>query len=253
MTVHFLHIGKTGGTAIKSALGDAGLAFTKPENAHKFPETPYGRIQVHNHRFRFDDVPPGDHVIFFLRDPISRMVSGFHSRLNKGQPRYLSEWTPDEQRAFEAFPTVQRLADALASDDEAERSLAGWAMKRIRHLGPMERFTGPPDGIDTRLDQVLHIGRQETLDADWRQIKRLLRLPADLELPTDPVAAHRGTRRDDPELDDRAVAALRDWYARDYLLLEFCEGLRAKRGWGRPDSRLHNLRRRLPVGRLRRR
>ena len=253
MTVHFLHIGKTGGTAIKSALRDAGLAFIKPKNAHKFPETPYGRIQVHNHNFRMDDVPPGDHVIFFLRDPISRMVSGFHSRLNKGQPRYLSEWTPDEQRAFEAFPTVQRLAAALASDDAAERSLAGWAMKRIRHLGPMERFTGPPDRIGARLDQVLHIGRQETLDADWRQIKRLLRLPAELELPTDPVAAHRGTRRDAPELDDRAVAALHDWYARDYVLLEFCEQLRAKRGWGRPDSRLQRLRSRLPVGRLRRR
>ena len=77
MAVNFLHVGKTGGTAVKWALRRAGL-----------PDTPYGPVRVHRHTFRMRDVPPEDHVIFFVRDPIARFMSGFYSRLNKGQPRY---------------------------------------------------------------------------------------------------------------------------------------------------------------------
>jgi hypothetical protein len=236
VTVHFLHIGKTGGTAIKSALHDAGLAYFKEERASEFPDTPYGRLQLHDHQFRLTHVPPDDYAIFFVRDPIARMVSGFQSRLSLGQPRYRSEWTPDERTAFEAFPTPQRLAAALVSDDPDERSLAQWAMRRIRHLRFMQRFTGPPSRIQTRLDKILYIGRQETLDADWGRIKRLLRLPRRLELPTDPVRAHRRGTSAHAELDDVARAALRDWYARDYRLVAYCDEVRAARGWGVPDS-----------------
>jgi hypothetical protein len=232
MTVHFLHIGKTGGTAIKDALRGARIGYFKAENAHKFPQTAYGGIQLHNHRFRLEDVPPGDHVVFFVRDPISRMVSGFQSRLNKGQPRYYSEWKPAEREAFEAFPTPERLAHGLVSEDVAERRRARRAMRRIFHLGFMERFTGPPEALRSRLGQVLYIGRQETLDADWRQLKPLLGLPPSLALPTDPVQAHRRAPGDEPQLDAVALAALRDWYARDYRLVEFCDEVRAARGWG---------------------
>ena len=125
MTLHLLHIGKTGGTALKHALRTERLAYYKPENAHKFPETPYGRIQLHGHRFRMEDVPPGDYATFFVRDPISRMVSGFYSRLDEGRPHYGSKWTPDERTAFEAFPTPQSLASALDSEDAEQRKLLG--------------------------------------------------------------------------------------------------------------------------------
>jgi hypothetical protein len=245
VTVHFLHIGKTGGTAVKSALHGAGVGYFREENASKFAETAYGRVHLHNHAFRLRHVPPDDYAVFFVRDPIARMVSGFQSRLKSGQPRYRSDWTPDERTAFEAFPTPQRLAAALASDDPEERSLARWAMGRIRHLRFMQRFTGPPPEIQARLDRILYIGRQETLEADWRQIKRLLRLPSALELPTDPVAAHRRAPSEHAELDEVARAALRDWYARDYRLVAYCDEVRAERGWGTPDSRLRRLGRRL--------
>jgi hypothetical protein len=232
MTVHLLHIGKTGGTAIKSALRGARLAYFKEDDPDEFPQTPYGGIRLHDHGFFLEHVPPGDHAIFFVRDPISRMISGFQSRLNRGQPRYYSEWSPGERRTFEAFPTPQRLAHALLSDDPDQRALAQRSMRHIKHLRFMQRFTGPPQYVRARLDQILYIGRQETLDTDWRQIKRLLKLPSNLELPTDPVRAHRRPPHDRPQLDAVAVAALRDWYARDYRLVEYCEEVRAERGWG---------------------
>jgi hypothetical protein len=245
VTLHLIHIGKTGGTALRHALRSARLAYYKPENAHKFPETPYGRIQLHDHHFRMEDVPPDDRAMFFVRDPIARMVSGFYSRLDEGRPHYESKWSADERTAFEAFPTPERLASALASEDAEQRKLARWAMRRIRHLRFQQRFTGPPEELRARLDQVVYIGRQETLDQDWRQLKRLLELPKDVELPSDPKNAHRRTTPRDTSFDERQLEALRRWYARDYRLVAFCDQVRAERSWGVSNSRTDALRRRL--------
>jgi hypothetical protein len=62
-------------------------------------------VNVHPHRVRLKDVPEGDHVIFFLRDPLSRFVSGFYEGQRRGYPRYLRSWTPDEKVAFDRFRT----------------------------------------------------------------------------------------------------------------------------------------------------
>jgi Sulfotransferase family len=231
-TLHFLHIGKTGGTAIKRALWRARLAYWLEENSHRAPETPYGRIKLHKHSFGLRDVPADDYVFFCVRDPIARFFSGFNSRRNKGQPTYYFEWSPAEKNAFEAFPTAHALAASLASDDKDERRLAEWAMSHIRHLGPMGRRLGSPRQVRSKLKQIVYIGRQETLEADWRQIKTLLSLPPDVELPSDPAVAHLGRPRDDTSLDTAARDALHRWYKRDFKLLELCEKIRTERGWG---------------------
>lgn len=232
MTLHFIHIGKTGGTAIKRALRDAGAAYWKEEDAPTIPDTPYGKIQLHRHSFRMPHVPPGDHVFFCLRDPIDRFVSAFYSRYNKGQPRYYFEWTDAERRAFEAFPTPQRLAGALAGDDPEERKLAEWAMGNVRHLGHMRRFVGPPAQLRGQLGRVVYIARQETLTTDWEQMKSLLKLPAQASLPTARVGAHRRDPSLNADLDEAAVAALKEWYRADYALLRYCDAVRAWNGWG---------------------
>jgi hypothetical protein len=220
MTVHFVHIGKTGGTALKRGLRRAGL-----------PETPYGPIELHRHRDHLDALPAADHVFFFVRDPVARFLSGFYSRLRKGQPRYYFEWSPAERKAFEAFPTPHRLATALAARDKDERALAEWSMGRIRHLELMETFVGSPRTLRKELDRVVYIGRQETLDADWQRLKDVLALPASAVLPTGPKVAHRRGGTGEEPLDEASLAALRHWYRRDYELVEFCERVRADRGW----------------------
>jgi hypothetical protein len=192
-----------------------------------------------------EDVPPGDRVMFFVRDRISRMVSGFYSRLNEGRPHYDIPWTADERTAFAAFPTPQRLASALASEDAEQRDLARWAMRHINHLRFQRRFTGPPEELQARLDQIVYIGRQETLDQDWRQLKRLLELPKNVELPWDPKAAHRRMTPHETKFDERQLEALRRWYARDYRLVAFCDQLRAERAWGVPYSRVEALKSRV--------
>jgi Sulfotransferase family len=220
VTLHFLHVGKTGGTAIKRALRKAGLA-----------DTPYGPIELHVHAFRMCDLPPDDHVFFCVRDPLTRFVSGFNSRQRKGQPRRYNEWTPGERRAFEVFPTPQQLAIALASADEQERKLAEGAMRHIRHLRLMRRQLGPPAQLHAHRHQIVYIGRQETLEQDWRQLKRLLGVRPNARLPRSRKYAHRGDPSVDTTLDAAAERALRAWYASDFLIVRYCDRVRAARGW----------------------
>lgn len=221
MAVHFLHIGKTGGSAIKWALNHADST-----------ETPYGPIQLHRHSFKMREVPLTDRVIFFVRDPVARFMSGFYSRLSKGQPRYYYEWTEGERKAFETFQTPQALAAALGSDDEELRRLARYATRAIRHTRPMYGYTGGPLRLRLRSRQIVYIGRLETIAADWKQIKGLLELPPDLKLPKGPWRAHRQKEPIDMTLDDFELRSLKEWYAGDYKLVEYCDKMREKRGWG---------------------
>jgi Sulfotransferase family len=249
MNVHFIHVGKTGGTAIKEALREEGLAVEGPESryvqkATYVPSTPYGQIVLHNHGFKLRDVPADDFAFFCLRDPISRFVSGFSSRLRKGQPRYNIKWKPMERVVFERFPTPQSLALGLRSDDREDRKIANWAMCHLQHVTRYKHSLGGLNTVRATLPRLVYIGRQETLDWDWAQMKTILGLPKDLELPTDPVAAHRGDASVETSLDAVATEILRDWYARDYKLLGVCERIRASKGWspGPPASGLDRLR-----------
>ena len=78
--VHFLHIGKTGGTAVKYAL------------KRNLVNKEY-MIYLHGHEFKLRDVQKGAKAFFFLRDPVDRFVSGFYSRRRQGQPRIFSPWS----------------------------------------------------------------------------------------------------------------------------------------------------------------
>ena len=70
--VHILHIRKTGGSAVKESLGP-------------YTMTDKFRIKLHGHSFTLKDVPKGEKVVFFLRDPFTRFVSGFYSRKRKNR------------------------------------------------------------------------------------------------------------------------------------------------------------------------
>ena len=60
--VHFLHVGKTGGTAVRQTFRRVGLQ---------------SAVNVsHTHGFHLGDGAPGDCYAFFVRDPVDRWVSG---------------------------------------------------------------------------------------------------------------------------------------------------------------------------------
>jgi hypothetical protein len=211
--VHCLHIGKTGGTAIKAALQD---------------HLDDGRccITLHNHGFRLRDVPNGEKAIFFLREPVDRFVSAFYSRQRKGQPRYYQEWSAGERRAFLAYDTPEALASDLSASPIA-RYRARRAMRSIRHIRDGYAYwLGGLRYLDSRWSDILFIGFQESLGADFERLLYLLDLPLDLRLPDDEVIAHRnpgGLRR---VLSATAVRNLVRYYHDDVTLSSACRNWR---------------------------
>lgn len=204
--VHFLHIGKTGGTAIKESLEGAVTADY--------------RVVLHPHNVVLRDIPRGEKVFFFVRDPLARFVSGFYSRQRRGRPRYDIPWQPEEEEAFSTFSTPDDLARSLASADAARASAAVRAMRTIRHV----RYSywdwfGDEDQLRARMDDVLFVGALEHLADDFQTLQSVLGL-GEAALPTDPVRSHRSPSGLDRRLSDASVAALRRWYHRDYQFLD---------------------------------
>ena len=231
MAIHFIHIGKSGGSALKYAIRQAGKAALEGTDARfnkDAPwESPLGTVHLQGHAFRLSAVPEGDLAFFSGRDPASRFVSSFYSRLRKGLPRHFTEWSEGEAKAFEWFETPQDLAAALAKRRGKKRAQAEFAMTTIRHIRrPMTSWVGEVDHLREKLPQIAYIARQETLDDDWENIKTLLALPGDTALPSDPVQAHRNTGEIDRTLTPKMLDALREWYAGDYRLLELCDEVR---------------------------
>lgn len=207
--VHVLHIGKTGGSAVKTAL------------------RPYQRrgrydLELAWHHTLLRDVPRGERVVFFLRDPVDRFVSGFDNQKRGATPRYRHTWTVEEAAAFERFPTPTDLALALGSSDPEEREAAEAAMGAIDHVRrSFWDWFGDEAYFRSRLDDVFFVGFQETLEADFFELRELLGLPETIRLPSDDVEAHRRPEPPSP-LPAEAEALIRRWYAADYDFVRLC-------------------------------
>ena len=211
--VHFLHIGKTGGTAIRHVL----KSFTRV-NCYV--------IELHPHRVRLQDIPRGDHVVFFLRDPVSRYISAFYSRKRKGQPRFVRPWSTNEAIAFREFETPNSLAIALSSEEITVRKKAIHAMNRIRHVNDRywDWFKNESYFLSRR-DDIFFIGLQETLSNDFDRLKTKLGIPRDVKLPDDDIDSHRNQPHLDKTLDEQSITNIKEWYQVDYDFIHVCKAL----------------------------
>lgn len=208
--VHLLHIRKTGGTALKHAL-------------RQCPKTDHYVIRLHPHEIRLRHIPEGDKVVFFLRDPVARFISGFNGRQRQGEPRYHRVWNAAEKRAFEQFDTPGRLANALSSPDDDERRNAEQAMRGIRHVNSSYwDWFGNEAYFRRRLSDIFFVGFQERLTDDFERLRWKLGISEDVRLPEDDFHAHRNPSTPDHLLDERAEANLRDWYKADYQFIQLC-------------------------------
>jgi len=209
--VHFLHIGKTGGTAIKHALHCTNYEV----------ETKKYIIYCHPHSFSLEDVPPNEKVFFFVRDPVSRFISGFYSRRRKGEPRYYGEWSSEEKKSFENFKTPNELGLALSSKDNALKEKAIQAMKSIEHVrSSYGDWIKDEKYFLEKIDQVLFIGTQENLSNDFQNLKALLGISGNTTLPIDNVDMHKNPDNINKKLDTVAIQNIKNWYKTDYDLLD---------------------------------
>lgn len=206
--VHFIHVSKTGGTALQIAL-------------YKHAVTKRYALELHTHSTKLRDIPVGEKVIFFLRDPVTRYVSGFYTRWRHGRDN--SPWTPKEEKAFKQFDTPNKLALALSSEDPEEKQSAIQAMRGIGHINtPIVKWFESQEYFLSRLDDIFFFGFQETLNEDFERLKAKLGTPKKVQLPSDDRNAHRTPDGFDKKLHEKAVENIKAWYAKDYEFIALC-------------------------------
>jgi len=206
-----LHIG---GTAVNAAL--------KANNKLGVGQA----VKCYAHKTGLRDIVEKDrvgNVMFFIREPVSRYISAFNSRLRMGYPRHQGKWSTDEEIAFGHFKTPNELAEALSSGDVELRENALHAMTCIRHLKrAYEHYLGSTDLLEQEIDRIYFIGATEHLESDFSLMRTLLGVSPDIEMPTDDYGAHRtpdGFERTVSELGRRNVM---DYYKTDYDIYDWC-------------------------------
>lgn len=209
--IHILHIYKTGGTALKYALKD-------------ISRTTSHAIFSHKHSMGIDCIPPGHKVVFVVRDPVARFVSGFYDRQREGRPRYQTPWSQDERRTFEQFKTPSAIGEALAAGGECANAARAALTSLDRMTVPWSAWLGTTDQFLSRRADILLVGRQETLAADFDRLREKLNLPTHVRLPGDDVDAHRA-QNVDRAVSEIARAALEPAFIEDYAWLTLFEKL----------------------------
>ncbi len=198
--VHFLHVGKCAGTAIKD------LA----ERINALPKGP--RILAHGHSKKLADLPVDSAYFFSVRHPVSRFVSAFCMRKRKEQPRLYREWTTGEREAFERFSEANDLAESLFAPS-ATGQAAFAAMQSIGHMAFQHSWFKVRELFAAR--PPLCVLRQEKLSHDVAHLLRLLGVDQALGLPDDSTRAHRNDYSRMTPLSPKAIENLTAWYAVD--------------------------------------
>ena len=213
-----LHNRKTAGTALKEVI------------AQQKQRTPLMKVHCFEHVTTFPTFVkayPTAKAIFFIRDPLSRFVSGFYSRLREGRPRYHHPWNSAERRAFKRFTHPNQLAEALSSLNPIKRYCAIAAMKSIGHV--KHRYTdffGSLDFLKKEVNRIAFIGHQPDFDADLIRLRSLLSIDEDIFPPSDDTHSHRNPNEIDKQLSEIAIVNLKKWYQCDFNIYQWCLEMR---------------------------
>jgi hypothetical protein len=210
--VYVLHIGKTGGTFLKQ--------YTKNPTRRAREDAV---IVSFGHNIKHDHLPREAEFIFATRDPVARFVSGFGSRFRRG-PTGQKSWSRAEAWAFERFPEVSALAEALASADSAIQRDAHRAMRAIRHVNePQHSWFGDEKRLlaDIAAGRA-HRLRQETLTQDVIAVLERIGCPVRPDLIEEMRPVHTAPSRE-ATLSAEAQEAVREFYSKDYAFLKLLE------------------------------
>lgn len=211
--LNVLHIGKTGGTALKHVL-------TEHQAASRY------QLLFRGHDVKLADIPVGERFMFLIRDPLTRFVSAFNGRLREDRPRYHYPWRDEERVAFGIFNAPDQLAVALSASDPVKREQAEQAMRGIGHVNtPYTFWFGDVDAFRARLSDVFFIGLQDRLDEDFELLKGKLDLPREVRLPGDERASHRTPAGFQDQLSETGRSNLERWYAWDVEFVRLCREL----------------------------
>jgi hypothetical protein len=215
--VHFIHIGKTAGSALKEGVRLKKFIWQNVTIGGKYI------FQMEKHPFTMKHLKEDEYVFFIVRDPIGRFISGFYSRLRKGQPRLYNPWSPEEEIAFGRFDTPNEIGEALSSADEQLKLAAENALKGIGHVNTSfwDWFISE-EYVKRRKKSLLFFLKQETLEDDLKRIGNSLGFSFP-PLAKDEVSSHKNPEHFDKKLSATAQENLREWFRKEYNFLSWIE------------------------------
>ncbi|WP_017658547.1 sulfotransferase family 2 domain-containing protein [Baaleninema simplex] len=221
---NFLHISKTGGSAIKHTLAD-------------YLQTDNFIIHLRGHDCKLRDIPQGDKFFFCLRDPIARFASAFYFKKRQTRPWKHSKFET-ERKILQSFKTPEDLAIALSTNDPVLRNLAVEGMTSIEHINTsyLDWFESESYFL-SRFHDCLYVAFQESLDRDFECLKQILGLPQDLYITQNSNKAkinpqHGNQSSKTYQFSQAATYNLKQWYARDYDFFNLCQSQAQKRKIG---------------------
>lgn len=207
--IHFLHIGKNAGTQFSNISAQINKSNKKY------------RIVHHPHHIKLGDIPRNEKFVFSIRLPDTRFKSAFYSRKRKGQPRFYSEWSEYEAKAFEEFEHANDLAEALFEQSErSENALC--AMKSISHCSSDQINWFHRCGYFFEINQPVHIIRQEHFEEDLAVFNDKIGHVSPTSVENDPIVSHKNDYSDIPVLSEKAINNLKKWYVQDYEFYAKC-------------------------------
>lgn len=202
-----LHIGKTGGSFLRSVLRHNETRWQAQLHLLGHNATLRGTAK----RFGSDR-----QLAFIARDPLERFVSAFYSRQRQGRPTYNSQWTAEEAAAFLWFEEAEDLALALASDQERLRSAASFAFHAIQHLrGDLRFHLGSAETLLAERDNIAVCVDLAHLNTHLPFIMERLGVP-EFEMPPKPKTHTAPAPL--PRLSAKAEAALRGHWEEEFEL-----------------------------------
>lgn len=213
-SLRMLHIGKTGGSSLKSmikasreTLLEAGI-----------------NLKGRSHEVTMKDLKQTNTsgIIVFVRHPVARFVSAFNSRLRQGQPRYDSPWQAGEKIIFSLFKEPNQLAEALSAEGEELRIAARLSMFGINHVRDhMGKWLVSPTFLEKNKALLYFIGTTETLDADSDALFAKMGVPKP-DVDQDELTRHATPAGYSKTLSDKAKANLAEWYEDDVAIYDWC-------------------------------
>jgi len=238
----FVHIGKTGGTSIRSMCGQSNIKL-KSYHCEKIPWN------------------PSEKYIIWIRNPIKRFISAFYfiyysilhdtskynfetakkaqQYYNSGNPLHKTNTVLDNELnlfdimrkmknnndylisreiddLFKFFNTPNRLAESLYSSDKMLQQNAECVINSHPHLKmSIGYYLNNGNFIRNRNNQILFVGRQEAFNEDVAKLEKVLNVKF--------KGIHKkreNTHFEDKYMSDLAIKNIINWYADDYLALK---------------------------------